>query len=65
MGDGDLDGRRWAAAGSIDSRSAHRPVHGWLSGAGGTPAGEMSSSGQVEKGLLSVLQVMLSTTASF
>lgn len=49
MGDGDLVGRRWAAAGGIDSRGAHRPVHGWLSGAGGTPAGEMSSSAPSKK----------------
>lgn len=48
MGDCDFGRGRRTAAGGIDSRSAYRPVHGWLSGAGGTPSGEVSSSGPSE-----------------
>lgn len=49
MGYCDFSGGRWTAAGGINSRSAYRPVHGWLSGAAGTPSGEVSSSGSVER----------------
>lgn len=48
MRDCDFGGSRRTAAGGINSRSAYRPVHGWLSGAGGTPSGEVSSSGPSE-----------------
>lgn len=46
MRDDDVEAGRLTAAGGIYPRCAHRPVHGWLSGAGGL--GDMSSSVPIE-----------------